>query len=169
MMIGDEISSHHLKQEIDDEQPCEEFLTLEQLHDLVQLLNVSDVSELQVKDHAKNARLVLRKPQHQQATLLSLEPMSSQSSELKEDASVHSHSTISAHLVGIFHIQGKGKNEAFVTEHDHVTAGQLVGMIQSLGTTNEVEAPAAGRILEILVQDGQLVEYGQPLMTFERD
>jgi biotin carboxyl carrier protein len=48
-----------------------------------------------------------------------------------------------------------------------VKAGQLVATIQSLNVINEVESPVEGRVVEILVQDGQPVEYGQPLMMID--
>ena len=50
---------------------------------------------------------------------------------------------------------------------DRVKAGQLVATIQSLNVLNEVESPIAGRVTELLVQDGQAVEYGQPLMVID--
>jgi len=43
-----------------------------------------------------------------------------------------------------------------------------VGTIQSLNVINEVESLVAGRVTEILVEDGQPVEYGQALMTVEK-
>jgi len=48
---------------------------------------------------------------------------------------------------------------------DRVKEGQLVGTIESLNVFNEVESPVAGRVVEIFVQEGQPVEYGQLLMT----
>jgi len=50
---------------------------------------------------------------------------------------------------------------------DRVKAGQLVGTIESLNVLNEVETAVAGRVVEIFVQDGQPVEYGQVLMTID--
>jgi biotin carboxyl carrier protein len=48
-----------------------------------------------------------------------------------------------------------------------VKVGQLVATIQSLNVMNEVESSLEGRVVEILVQDGQPVEYGQPLITLD--
>ena len=50
---------------------------------------------------------------------------------------------------------------------DRVKAGQLVGTIESLNVLNEVETSVAGRVVEVLVQDGQPVEYGQALMAID--
>ena len=43
--------------------------------------------------------------------------------------------------------------------------GDSIGMITVLGISNEIESPANGKIREILVHDGQVVEYGQPIAS----
>ena len=50
---------------------------------------------------------------------------------------------------------------------DVVREGQVVCAVEALNVFNEVEAPAAGRVLAIYVIDGQPVEYGQPLLAIE--
>ncbi len=75
--------------------------------------------------------------------------------------------TVAASLVGIFHSWAKPKAPSLINVGDRVKVGQVVGTIQSLNVLNEVELLVAGRVVEILVQDGQPVEYGQPLMTID--
>src|ERR1700674_2274972 len=74
---------------------------------------------------------------------------------------------IVAPLVGTFHVWAKPRGGTLVAVGDRVKAGQLVGTIQSLNVLNEVETAVAGRVIEVHVQDGQPVEYGQVLMTIE--
>jgi acetyl-CoA carboxylase biotin carboxyl carrier protein len=45
--------------------------------------------------------------------------------------------------------------------------GQVVGMIETLNVMTEVEATLAGRVLERRAEEGQAVEYGQPLLAVE--
>jgi biotin carboxyl carrier protein len=52
---------------------------------------------------------------------------------------------------------------------DRIKVGQIVATIESLNVINEVEAVVAGHVVEILVQNGEPVEYGQPLMIIEHD
>ena len=75
--------------------------------------------------------------------------------------------SIAAHFVGIFHAAAKPKRRPLVAPGDRVKAGQLVATIESLNVFNEVESPVAGQVVEILVQDGQPVEYGQQLMNID--
>ena len=76
--------------------------------------------------------------------------------------------TITSPLVGIFHTWAKPKGKALVSVGDHVKVGQRVGTIQSLNVLNEVETIIAGRVVvEVLVQEGQAVEYGQHLLVID--
>jgi acetyl-CoA carboxylase biotin carboxyl carrier protein len=59
------------------------------------------------------------------------------------------------------------KAKPFVDVGDAVTAGQTILIVEAMKHMNEVASPRAGRVVEILVEDGQPVEYGQPLMIIE--
>jgi biotin carboxyl carrier protein len=87
--------------------------------------------------------------------------------EVEAVAPVETKQTVVAPLVGIFHTWAKPKGKALVSVGDRVKVGQLVGTIQSLNVINEVESALTGRITELLVQDGQAVEYGQPLLVVD--
>ena len=82
---------------------------------------------------------------------------------------VETKKAIVAPLVGLFHPWAKPRGKMLVKVGDRIKVGQLVATIESLNVINEVESPFAGEIAEILVQDGQPVEYGQPLMTVESE
>ena len=53
--------------------------------------------------------------------------------------------------------------EAYVKVGDVVTNDSIVCIVEAMKLFNEIEAEVKGEIVEILVKDGQLVEYGQPL------
>jgi acetyl-CoA carboxylase biotin carboxyl carrier protein len=55
----------------------------------------------------------------------------------------------------------------FVEVGDEVAAGQTILIVEAMKHMNEVAAPRAGRVVEILIQDGQPVEFGEPLMIIE--
>jgi biotin carboxyl carrier protein len=48
-----------------------------------------------------------------------------------------------------------------------VRVGQVVGSIETLNVLNEVESTVAGRVVEVKAEEGQAVEYGQPLIAVE--
>ncbi len=70
-------------------------------------------------------------------------------------------------LVGVFRSSMKEHGKPLVSTDETVRQGQVVAAIEALNVLNEVEAPTAGRVKEVLVEDGQPVEYGQPLLLVE--
>ncbi|THD65059.1 acetyl-CoA carboxylase biotin carboxyl carrier protein [Phenylobacterium sp.] len=66
-------------------------------------------------------------------------------------------------MVGSVYLQPEPGAEPFVKVGDSVAAGQTLMIIEAMKTMNPIPAPKAGRILEILVEDGQPVEFGEPL------
>jgi antagonist of KipI len=73
---------------------------------------------------------------------------------------------LTAPLLGIFYRSGAADVPPFVEVGDSVEAGQVVALIDVMKTLHEVRATIGGRITAILAENGALVEYDQPLMTF---
>ena len=148
-------------------------ISIEQLQHLVRLLDSSDVSELELKRAAEGIRLVLRKVKlsengDQFPGSQYVHPTNNAADDVAPAASPkETEHKVVAPFVGTFHVWAKPKGGTLVAVGDHVKAGQLIGTIQSLNVLNEVETSVAGRVVEIFVQDGQPVEYGQLLMTID--
>ena len=70
-------------------------------------------------------------------------------------------------MVGTFYSKANPTSEPFVTEGDKVEKGQTLCIIEAMKLMNEIESDFSGKIVEICVEDGQPVEYGQPLMYIE--
>jgi acetyl-CoA carboxylase biotin carboxyl carrier protein len=68
-------------------------------------------------------------------------------------------------MVGTFYRSASPGSEAFVKEGQAVTEGQPLCLIEAMKLMNEIEADAAGTIKAILVENGQPVEFGQPLFV----
>ena len=151
-----------------------ERVSIGQLRHLIQLLDASDVSEIEVNRAEEGLRLVMRKARALEsgvagvaaAAVYQVADVVDEAFE-NESVPVESRHTITAPLVGIFHTWAKPKGKALVSVGDHVKVGQRVGTIQSLNVLNEVETTIAGRVVEVLVQEGQAVEYGQHLLVID--
>lgn len=75
------------------------------------------------------------------------------------------HRFIEARMVGLFH-RGRGpEGEPLVKVGDRVTQGQPVATIEALRKLTEVRSPVDGEVDEVLVEDGQPVQYGQKLFA----
>ncbi|HLO88958.1 MAG TPA: acetyl-CoA carboxylase biotin carboxyl carrier protein [Nostocaceae cyanobacterium] len=76
---------------------------------------------------------------------------------------------VSSPMVGTFYRAPAPGEAPFVEIGDRVRAGQTVCIIEAMKLMNEIEAEVSGQVMEILVQNGQPVEYGQPLMRINPD
>lgn len=147
-------------EELQDEVEC---ITVEQLQQLVRLLDQSDTLELEVKHGVTKTRLVMRKSRPQEEHITVEEPLA-----FPEKAAESSLYTITSPCVGLFQHCPRPEDKPLAVVGDVVKEGQHVGAVRSMGIPNEVESPVMGRVIEIFVQEGQAVEYGQPLMAVEQ-
>ncbi|MBM7650435.1 acetyl-CoA carboxylase biotin carboxyl carrier protein [Bacillus ectoiniformans] len=70
---------------------------------------------------------------------------------------------ITSPMVGTFYQSPSPDQEAYVKPGSKVSSDSVVCIVEAMKLFNEIEAEVDGEIVEILVKDGQLVEYGQPL------
>ena len=71
-------------------------------------------------------------------------------------------------MVGTFYRAASPDAEPFVNDGDRITAEQVVCIIEAMKVMNEIKAEIEGEIVSVLVENGESVEYGQPLMTIRR-
>ncbi|MGI5351714.1 acetyl-CoA carboxylase biotin carboxyl carrier protein [Streptomyces sp. CA-250714] len=74
-----------------------------------------------------------------------------------------------APLVGTFYAAPAPGAPPFVQPGDHVEKGQQLGIIEAMKLMNPLEATRPGRVVEVLVGDGEPVEYGEPLVLLDPD
>ena len=72
---------------------------------------------------------------------------------------------VKAPLVGTFYAASAPEAEAFVSVGDTVKKGQTLGIIEAMKLMNEIESEYDGVVKEILIENGQMAEYGQPLFV----
>ena len=70
-------------------------------------------------------------------------------------------------MVGTVYLQPQPDAPAFVKVGDTVSAGQTLLIVEAMKTMNPIPAPKAGKIVEIIVEDAQPVEFGEPLVVIE--
>lgn len=153
---------------------------LNEIKELIELVDKTSIQELELEN--EGAKLSIRKPgktefiQAQvpvmQAAPMSMAPAqglslqgaadsSSESSIIPElDAGLHK---ILSPMVGTFYRAASPDANAFVNIGDKVGPKTTVCIIEAMKLMNELEAEVKGEIKEILVENGQLVEFGQPL------
>ena len=84
-----------------------------------------------------------------------------------ESTEVPKGNIIKSPLVGTFYAAPAEDAPAFVKVGDTVAKGQIVAIVEAMKLMNEIESDFDGKVAEIYVENGEAVEYGQPLMRIE--
>lgn len=89
--------------------------------------------------------------------------------EIREEVIQENIAIISSPLVGTFYSSPSPDSDEFVKVGAKVKAGDVVCIIEAMKLMNEIEASEAGEIVEVLVNNGEMVEYNQPLFKVKLD
>ncbi len=131
----------------------------QRLPGLLDVLQSSDVRELQVRDGGIELRL-------HRAEIAAGEERQTEAGEIlggEMSSSLPSTVTITSTLVGTFYRADHPGSAPLVSEGSTVQEDTLVGIIEAMTVLTDVEAGCSGIVTRVFVTDGQPVEYGQPL------
>lgn len=169
-------------------------MKISEIKELIQIVAETDINELCLEK--EEMKLVLRKvvrenpaPQPQfvtamptlptmaafpqampteRAPLATAEPEADMLSGPQTSAPTHSNTkAFKAPMVGTFYRSSRPGAEAFVSIGDRVKAGQTVCIIEAMKLMNQIEAEFSGLVVDILIKDGEPVEYGQNMFIVE--
>ena len=149
-------------------------MNLNEIKQLIDIVNSSDLQETIIEEG--NFKIVLRRssaavtPQliPVQASLLQAVPQASSVAPTPVDAEPVSDLIESrSPIVGTFYSASSPDSPAFVAVNDIVKKGDVLCIIEAMKLMNEIEAEVSGTIVEILVENGQAVEYDQPLFRIK--
>lgn len=155
------------------------MLKVQEIRELIKLIDESSIDEFEYENDG--SKVVLKKndvqyaaaPQVQQPVVQEAPakaPQPEAKAPVKEEAkqeaaeqiddSLHK---IESPMVGTFYARPNPDSDAYVNLGEKVSEESIVCIIEAMKLFNEIEAEVKGEIVEVLVEDGQLVEYGQPL------
>lgn len=161
---------------------------LSEIKELIRLVDQSSIQELEIEN--EGSRLFIRKPGQPESVVVShapaqpvyavaapnpavQEPAAAKQAEVSADSresAIAPEAKANANLlrivspmVGTFYGASTPGADPFVQAGDKVKEKTVVCIIEAMKLMNEIEAETKGEIVEVLVENGQLVEYGQPL------
>ena len=136
-------------------------MDLRKLKTLIDLVSESGISELEVTEGEGKVRIVKNAPPvYVQPGPAQYAPV--MGAPLAAPAVPQGH-VVTSPMVGTFYRAPSPGADPFVQVGDTVKEGQTLCIIEAMKLLNEIESDAAGVVKEILVENGQAVEYGQPL------
>lgn len=159
------------------------MLKIQEIREIIKLIDQSSIEKFSYE--AEGAKIVLKKGSTNQATpavavsptvqpvevqapavqvveqpVVQEAPVATIAEEVEQDPSLHE---VTSPMVGTFYAASSPEAEAYVQVGSKVTNEAIVCIVEAMKLFNEIEAEVSGEIVEVLVKDGQLVEYGQPL------
>ena len=149
-------------------------MDLRQLKTLIDLVSESNVSELEITEAEGKVRIVKSGATvvHQYAGAApaaaapAAAPVAAAVAELPAPVQPTGH-TVKSPMVGTFYRASSPGAKAFVEVGSVVKEGETICIIEAMKILNEIEADKSGTISRILGENGQAVEYGQPLFVIE--
>jgi acetyl-CoA carboxylase biotin carboxyl carrier protein len=142
-------------------------MDLRKLKKLIDLVQESGIAELEITEGEERVRIA-RGGQVSIAPAVAPAPaaaaLPSAGAPVADDPGEARH-TLNAPMVGTFYRASAPDAKPFVEVGQQVKEGEPVCIIEAMKLMNEIEADASGTVVEILVENGQPVEYGQPLFV----
>ncbi|UTA47590.1 acetyl-CoA carboxylase biotin carboxyl carrier protein [Simiduia sp. 21SJ11W-1] len=151
-------------------------MDIRKIKKLIELLEESDIGEIEIKEGEESVR-ISRGSSHQPVMPMQYSmqapapaapaaaPVAAPAADApKAEASVNGHAVTSP-MVGTFYRAASPGSEPFIEVGKHVKPGDVICIIEAMKMMNQIEADKAGVIEAILVEDGEPVEFDQPLVT----
>lgn len=140
---------------------------IDEIKEFIAVLEDSSLSVLELQNE-NGSKIRLEKPQVVQQVAAQAAPVAqsaptTQSAPVQAAPAVDTGKAINAPIVGVFYAAPSPDAQPYVSVGKQVKKGDTVCIIEAMKCMNEIQAEEDGEILEILVKDGELVEYGQPL------
>lgn len=146
---------------------------------LAEILNKANLTELEYEDEGVRISLARQNGAYAAPQVVVQEPVAEQkeakaeSSELPKEVEnlIQDYrsdpNAVKSPMVGVVYLAANQSSPNFVKVGDNVVAGDTVCLIEAMKTFNPVKAHKSGRVTKILVEAGDPVEYGAPLVVIE--
>ena len=159
-------------------------MDIRKIKKLIELLEESDIGELEIKEGEESVRISrgVSGAQSMQAAPYHMAPMAAPmqapvaqapaapapapaAEDSSESVPALTGHPVKSPMVGTFYAASSPGAEPFVKVGQQVKAGDVICIVEAMKMMNQIEADKSGTIESILVEDGQPVEYDQPLVT----
>ena len=140
---------------------------------LIELLEESGIAEIEIHEGEESVRISRDGSNPTPQTMISVPSVDSSSSVKTQLSTTESSSddysdegeVVTAPMVGIFYISPAPDQSPFVNKGQNIKTGDVLCIIEAMKIMNQIEADVDGKVVRILVENGDPVEYGQPLFV----
>ena len=145
-------------------------MEFEKMIELIKTVSDSNLTQFQIEEDGfklsmktdKQSKVVVQKQESVPKEIQSVAIADAEPAEQKEIKKANGN-VVKSPLVGTFYSASSPDSAPFVKVGDTVKKGQVLGIVEAMKLMNEIESECAGTVAEVLVENGEPVEYGQPL------
>ena len=139
------------------------------IRELAQLLDETGLTEIELQRDGVLIRVARNLPARMQSAPFPVAPATEAPAPLPAIAiePAQHPGLVASPMVGTAYLGAAPGARPFVEVGSEVNAGETLMIIEAMKTMNQIPAPRAGKVIQILIEDGQPVEYGEPLMIIE--
>lgn len=143
-------------------------MELDDLKSLIELLKETDITELQVEKEGTKVK-IRREKFFQSIEIPTLKPLTAAQETVLKEAEEETQRliTVTSPIVGTFYRAPSPEAPPFVENGVKIKKGQVLCTIEAMKLMNEIECEVDGVVVKALVENGQPVEYGEPLFLIE--
>ena len=138
-------------------------MDISKIKQLIDLMEERALAELAVEDGDKKVAITRHLPQANLQTVTTTAAPPAQTTIAPTKTGI----TEKSPMVGVFYVAPSPNDAPFIKVGQQVQAGDTLGIIEAMKIMNPLEATQSGIIAEILVQNGYVVEFGQPIVRYE--
>jgi acetyl-CoA carboxylase biotin carboxyl carrier protein len=138
------------------------------IRELAELLEETGLTEIEIEHEGRRVRVARTVTVGPGALPIDAGPAAREAGERGGKEEHHHPGTVHSPMVGTAYRSPEPGAPPFVEAGSKVTAGQTILIIEAMKTMNHIPAPHAGTVLAVLVDDGQPVEYAEPLAVIEK-
>ena len=155
-------------------------MDLRKIKKLMELLEESGIAEIEVKEGEESIKLSrntssstnMQVPQIIQQPVQTSQPPANQQASDKgvnavDNLKKEKRNTVNSPMVGTFYASASPESKPFVTIGQSVKKGDTLCILEAMKMMNQVQAESDGKIVEILVDNAEPVEFDQPLFVLE--
>lgn len=145
-------------------------MDIRKIKKLIELLEESDIGELEIREGEESVRISRNMGTTYVAAPVAAAPaapapVAAAPAAAAPAAPVSLGHTVNSPMVGTYYGAPSPSSPAFVTVGQSVKQGDVICIVEAMKMMNQIEADKSGTIEAILVQDGEPVEFDQPLVT----
>jgi acetyl-CoA carboxylase biotin carboxyl carrier protein len=134
------------------------------IRDLAKLLDETGLSEIEFEQHGTRVRVARQSVVVAAPSVRAPEPLAVPAGAI--DAAKHP-GLVTSPMVGTAYLGPSPGSRPFVEIGSQVLAGDTLLIVEAMKTMNQIPSPHSGTVIQILIEDGQPVEFGEPLMIIE--